>query len=122
MTPNNTGPGRFATAFGGAAFFGVGNLMLWMCASFASSAFAIGHTQDEALGYMAIVTGPCAGLVGAVAGFCVSYFGDRARYLKRWAILALLSVSLCLVFNAYMVHAARNSPMIPGHTLTPARP
>ncbi len=104
MNPYEPPRRSLAVCFGGAAFFSVFMGMAWTIVTIIASQRGVDTRQQESVGYMMILTGPAAGLLGAVAGFLVGFFGDPARWLRRWAILGVVGTALAVAFNAWMLH------------------
>jgi MFS family permease len=104
MSNPTTPQSRFALGAAGAAFFGLFLPFAWVVVTIITAGRAADHRQDEAIGYMMFLTGPTAGLVGAIAGFFAGYRGPREQWPRRWAIVGVVGVLLAVVFNVYMLH------------------
>ena len=94
---------RLAVAVAGAAFLAVFMGVAWMAVTMAAAHQAVDRLQNETVGYAMFLTSPLAGLAGGVAGFCAGFFGDRARWLRRWAAVAVVGVLLAVGFNVWML-------------------
>ncbi len=103
MGANDVQGRSLAVCFAGAAFFGVLLPVAWVMVTIAASTLATGRTQQETVGYAMILTGPAAAVLGAVGGFAVGFFGDPARWLRRWAIFGVAGLALAFAFNAWML-------------------
>ncbi|MDB4929579.1 MAG: hypothetical protein JWM10_2063 [Myxococcaceae bacterium] len=103
MSNTTTQPGRFALGAAGAAFFGLFMPFAWVVVTVITAGRAADHRQDEAIGYMMILTAPTAGLLAAIAGFVAGYRGPREQWPRRWAIIGVVGVLLAVVFNVYML-------------------
>lgn len=97
---------RFAIAAAGAAAFLVAMPALWMAVTFVAATRAADRMQGEVIGYAMILTLPAAAIGGALAGFVAGLVGDRARWPRRWAALALVGALLAVGFNLYLLHSS----------------
>ena len=97
---------RFAIAAAGAAVFFVAMPAVWMAITFVAANRSADRLQGEIIGYGMIITLPASAIVGAIAGFVAGYVGDRARWGRRWAVLAMVSALLAVGFNVYLLQTS----------------
>lgn len=124
MNPYEPPRRSLAVCFAGAAFFGVFLAMAWTVVTILASQRGVDRTQQETIGYLMILTGPAAGVLGAIAGFIVGLIGDPGRWLRRWFILGVVGTTLAVAFNAWMLHdtAPEHRRRPPARTAAPPAP